>query len=111
MNSSSYSAIGIDNDAHGIFDAPNPTGTPERNLLLAMLERAILDFVGNDQLEIESAEEWLFENEGELLRPFTFRWVCHQLDLDSDQVQSRIKSMPKRGNRKIAPWYFKASNN
>jgi hypothetical protein len=32
--------------------------------------------------------------------------VCEQLDLDAPKIAEKIKSMPRRGNRKIAPWYF-----
>jgi hypothetical protein len=86
------------------------TGTPERRLLLAILERAVLDFVGNDSREIEEAEAWLF---GDLDSPtneqFSFPWVCEQLDLDMYKIASKIRSMPRRGNRKVAPWYFAKS--
>ena len=107
MTYSGYSALAIDHDAHPLFDVPNQTGTPERNLLLAILERAILDFVGNDEVEVESSSEWLFESDEEQMLAFSFRWVCHHLDLDHRSVRDRIRSMPKRGSRKIAPWYFK----
>lgn len=117
-------------DSLEIFGNQNERGTPERNLLMAVLERAILDYVGNDEREIADAEEWLFDdiearnldkisqNEGEthdyqknssespLLSPFTFDWVCQQLDLDSKFVSNTIKAMPKRGNKRVAPWYF-----
>ncbi|MCB0310812.1 MAG: hypothetical protein KDD42_06240, partial [Bdellovibrionales bacterium] len=62
MNSSNNKALTIDRDTGGVYDKPNLTGTPERNLLMAILERAILDFVGNDQKEAEEAEIWLFDD-------------------------------------------------
>lgn len=97
----------IDRDAVNLFDIPNETGTPERRLLLAILERAILDFVGNDNREIQEASEWLFDDYANRERSlFSFGWVCDQLDLDLVKIGAQIKAMPKRGNRKIAPWYI-----
>jgi hypothetical protein len=97
----------LDRDFCQVFGAPNMTGSPERRLLLAILERAILDYVGNDPREIHEAEEWLFHsNETSARGHFSFPWVCEQLDLEPRKIASKIKAMPRRGNRKIAPWYF-----
>lgn len=96
----------IDEEAYTLFDFPQTTGTPERRLLLAILERAILDFVGNDGLEVTAAEEWIFgDDEGDKNAPFSFPWVCQQLDLDSRSTAQYIRQMPRRGNSRIAPWY------
>jgi hypothetical protein len=98
---------GVDREYYQLFGSPNMTGTPERRLLLAILERAILDYVGNDERELEHAQQWLF---GELGRAsgdfFSFQWVCEQLDLDPTSIAQKIKAMPRRGTRKVAPWYF-----
>lgn len=97
----------VDRDYYQVFGLPNMTGTPERRLLLAILERAILDYVGNDPREIQEAEEWLFSNlDGGLRAHFSFPWVCEQLDLDCFKIAEKIRAMPRRGNRKVAPWYF-----
>jgi hypothetical protein len=97
----------IDRDFQQVFGAPNMTGTPERRLLLAILERAILDFVGNDPREVQEAEDWLFNSPDAGIRSqFSFQWLCEQLDLDHAKIAKKIRSMPRRGNRKIAPWYF-----
>lgn len=89
------------------FETPNHTGSPERRLLLAVLERAILDYVGNDRREVEEAEIWLFgDREDSELVTFSFRWVCQQLDLDVKKIAATISAMPKRGSRRVAPWYF-----
>lgn len=105
----------IDNDAFNLFEIPNLTGTPERRLLLAILERAVLDLVGNDEKEASEAEEWLF---GEMLAQraaemiprspseFSFSWVCDQLDLEPNKISDKIRAMPKRGKHRIAPWHL-----
>lgn len=114
MNWNSNSQIPvIDQDAINLFDVPNQTGTPERNLLMAVLERAILDFVGNTERDVQAAEDWIFDdddNDGDattLPCPiFSFRWVCQQLDLDPARVMQTVQAMPKRGSNRTAPWYF-----
>ena len=91
------------------FDAPNATGSPERRLLLAILERAILDFVGNDLREVQGAAEWIFADDSDENDEFTFSWLCTELDLDQSQIAEYIRAMPKRGNHRIAPWYLTKS--
>ncbi len=97
----------VDKEYDDVLGHPNMTGSPERRLLLAILERAILDFVGNDERELEQAEQWLFGCERTNRNEhFSFEWVCEQLDLDPKRISEKIRSMPRRGNRKVAPWYF-----
>lgn len=100
----------VDEDAYTLFESPNHTGSPERRLLLAVLERAILDFVGNDSRELEEANDWIFGDDGALhsgaAPQFSFRWICQELDLDPAKIMETIRAMPKRGSRRIAPWYF-----
>ena len=98
---------GVDSEFEQVIGQPNMTGTPERRLLLAILERAILDFVGNDARELEQAEEWLFSSKKNTkVEHFSFEWVCEQLDLDPKRIADKIRAMPRRGSRKVAPWYF-----
>lgn len=100
----------IDPEANNLIDVPQLTGTPERRLLLAILERAILDYVGNDEQEVAAAESWLFDDLENLAHEpyddFTFPWVCQQLDLDMFEIAATIKRMPRRGKHRVAPWYF-----
>lgn len=97
----------LDTEINSIFDLPNMTGTPERRLLMAIFERALLDYVGNDQKEYEEAKEWLFESlPNDLMTDFSFAWVCQQLDLDIIEIRKRIEQMPRRGTSRIAPWYI-----
>lgn len=108
MNHATSHRINFDVDVLEVFGGNTQRGTPERNLLMAVLERAILDFVGNDQKEASHAEEWLFGNEAQdkLQAPFSFSWICQQLDLDETFISRTVKAMPKRGKRRVAPWYF-----
>lgn len=102
------SLVALQSSSSDTHDSPNPTGSPERMLLLAVLERAILDYVGNDHKEAQASQEWLFGDEGDLdnVEPFTFIWICGQLDLNAKNVADMIRAMPKRGSHRIAPWYF-----
>lgn len=106
----SSSFPGVDRDFYNIVGLPNPTGSPERRLLLAILERAILDFVGNDSREVTEAEAWLFgELDNPSLAQFSFPWICEQLDLNMYHIADKIRAMPRRGTRRVAPWYFSKS--
>ena len=107
MNGSSQPNVSVvDSEMASIFEAPNLTGTPERRLLMAILERALLDYVGNDSREVEEAEEWIFVDRVEPdAAPFSFPWLCSELDLDTDSIRGKIRDMPRRGKSRIAPWY------
>jgi hypothetical protein len=66
---------------------------PERNLLAAVLARAICDAFGTAQCErhvVRSARQWLF---GKLTpkKPFSFAWVCLHLDLDPISLQDCLR--------------------
>lgn len=102
-------------DSATLYEEPNLRGTPERNLILAILERAILDYVGNNEKEAKKAENWIFDSNDDdnknlsdenLTDDFSFEWVCQQLDLEPTRIARIIKEMPKRGNNRVAPWYF-----
>jgi len=67
---------------------------PERNLLAAVLARAICDAFGTAHCErhvVRSARQWLF---GKLTpkRPFSFAWVALHLDLDPISLQQSLRS-------------------
>ena len=66
---------------------------PERNLLAAVLARAICDAFGTAHCErhvVRSARQWLF---GKLTpkRPFSFAWVALHLDLDPVSLQESLR--------------------
>jgi len=67
---------------------------PERNLLAAVLARAICDAFGSAQCDrhvVRSARQWLF---GVLTpsRVFSFAWVVNHLDLDPVALQHTLRS-------------------
>lgn len=67
---------------------------PERNLLAAVLARAICDAFGSAQCDrhvIRSARQWLF---GPLTpkRAFSFAWVAQHLDLEPETLQNTLKT-------------------
>lgn len=95
----------IDFEAYRFIDAPNETGSPERRLLLAVVERAILDYVGNDKREAEMASDWIFDEEDDGETELSFAWIVRELDLNLFRVRSKIRKMPKRGSNRVAPWY------
>lgn len=66
---------------------------PERNLLAAVLARAICDAFGTAHCErhvVRSARQWLF---GKLTpkKPFSFAWVCLYLDLEPIPLQDNLR--------------------
>ncbi|MCC6954023.1 MAG: hypothetical protein IT290_07885 [Deltaproteobacteria bacterium] len=67
---------------------------PERNLLAAVLARAICDAFGSAQCDrhvVRSARQWLF---GALTptRAFSFAWVAQHLDLDPVTLQQSLRT-------------------
>lgn len=67
---------------------------PERNLLAAVLARAICDAFGTAHCErhvVRSARQWLF---GKLTpkKPFSFAWVAIHLDLDPIALQDSLRT-------------------
>ncbi len=90
--------------ALGRFNSDNDEGQesqsavkPERNLLAAVLSRAICDAFGTAHCErhiVRSARQWLFGK----LKPkkaFSFAWVCLHLDLDPIELQQTLRSYEK----------------
>lgn len=67
---------------------------PERNLLAAVLARAICDAFGSAQCDrhvVRSARQWLFG----VLQPtrvFSFAWVAQHLDLEPIALQHTLRS-------------------
>lgn len=85
--------------AVSVIDYEEPTSPvrSERNLLAAVLSRAICDAFGSAKCEahlIRAARVWLF---APLMpsKPFTFAWVARGLDLDARDLQDRLREYSK----------------
>jgi hypothetical protein len=65
---------------------------PEKELLVATLDRAALDYYSVREDVRDAASEWLFSHsdENDL---FSFSWVCDHLDLDVESVRTRVKQL------------------
>jgi hypothetical protein len=90
-NSSALNSFSPDRDDD--VEASSPV-KPERNLLAAVLARAICDAFGTAHCErhvVRSARQWLF---GKLTpkKPFSFAWVALHLDLDPAALQDSLRS-------------------
>ena len=63
---------------------------PEQELLIAILDRAVLDYCAREgDLHIK-AKTWLFE-EGSLDDVFSFNSVCEHLNLNPEAIREKIK--------------------
>ena len=65
----------------------------ERNLLAAVLARAICDAFGTAHCErhvVRSARQWLFGKMTPKV-PFSFAWVAMHLDLDPVELQKTLR--------------------
>ena len=76
----------------GSVTLEGPVRLPEKSLLVAMLQRALLDYVGSQEVDRVDARNWLFappapESE------FSFCWVCQHLDINADQLLRRVGTM------------------
>jgi len=71
---------------------------PERHLLVAILRRALFDYVQGSGEEKVAARDWLFDEDQHTL--FSFRWICTQLEIDAGSILFRLK---RRGGRKVQP--------
>ncbi|RMD84055.1 MAG: hypothetical protein D6808_07640 [Candidatus Dadabacteria bacterium] len=90
MGSSSVASKLNSNDSESAALSPVK---PERNLLAAVLARAICDAFGSaqcDRHEVRTARQWLFGRLTPKL-PFSFAWVSLHLDLDPVSLQETLR--------------------
>lgn len=86
------------------FSAESSNSSPERRLLVAMLRRALFDFVGDNLADRRAAREWIFEG-GRVSEHFSFEWICLHLDIDSGLVKERLSSMKPGSVKASAHWF------
>lgn len=65
---------------------------PERELLIAVLDRAVVDYHGAKGEMRLSAAEWIFGNP-ESSETFSFCWVCEYLDLRPKCIRQEIERL------------------
>lgn len=73
------------------FRNPKPL-VPERELLIATLDRAVLDYYSNNQELKDLAAEWLFDDT-ESSHIFSFNWICDHLGIEPWSVRRRIRHL------------------
>lgn len=89
----------------GIFSLNNRTTeslvsdvVPERELLLAVLDRCVLDYHGSNSKLKAAAKEWLFEEEPQdKNKEFSFPWICEFLGLEKERLRECIKALDLSG--------------
>jgi hypothetical protein len=65
--------------------------SPERNLISAVVERAILDS-GSKEVRISAeARIWLFESRQ--IHAFSFRWCCTEMGWDFREIRRGIRNL------------------
>jgi hypothetical protein len=68
--------------------------TPERELLIAVLDRAVLDFCGREGELHLRAKEWIFgEDEIDSDHSFSFNVICEHLGLNPSALRERILTL------------------
>ncbi len=72
---------------------------PEKKLLVAVLQRAITDFVSGDGDLKETARLWISGEETDT--PLTFSFICEALDLDAITLQRAIISQGDCENSRL----------
>ncbi len=68
---------------------------PETGLMVAVVERALKDLAGDIEYDVINkrrvageARAWFFSHDQ---GPFSFEWMCEQLDWDPDLIRSVIE--------------------
>lgn len=82
-------SISVDEEYENAFK-----DSPERRLLAAVLNRAITDFLcDSDPKSQEEAKEWIFTPLSDAPEPFSFQFVCMELDLDPEESQTALTKL------------------
>lgn len=92
----------------GGWGPATPEALPEQRLLVAIVRRAVWDFVlyrdtdpdtDEDRYELAvDAAAWLFwdgEESTDEEGRYTFRFICAELDLDAEKIRDRVLEMTR----------------
>jgi hypothetical protein len=78
---------------------------PELSLCYAILERAVIDAIGNhktiEECLTNEARRWINEPIYDYKRDWSFAWICDQLFLDAETVQANIMEFVKTQHQKV----------
>ncbi len=81
----------IDEDFDAAIGLEPGVGSPEHQLLVAILDRASRDYLGGQPREKTDASKWLFETaKRRTLAPFSFEWTCEHVAISPDQLRARL---------------------
>lgn len=78
---------------------------PEHNLLIALLNRALLDYLGSGKEEHDLAAGWLYAEE-DAEEAFSYRWVCAHLGIEPDFLLGGVEMMREESNGRVKRWYL-----
>lgn len=88
---------------HGFFTDAQ-ISTPEQRLMGAVIERAILDVIGEavayplcDKALIKNAHRWIFNRK--VRSKLSFDCCCEAINLNPDEIRSRILDLCQQGAR------------
>ena len=80
--------------------------TPQKRLLVAILQRAIRDFIGIDawgegERIQEESESWLFDSDTDENEMFSFLYICQQLDFAPDRLRHEVRNLTQEVRFKL----------
>lgn len=100
---SSEASFWVDDEYELLTEVREWMDVPEKRLLYAIVERAVRDCLGSRDEDSQEATEWLFcdGNTRETI-PFSFPWICENLELDQSEFRSRVLRTADRLNYDLA---------
>jgi len=85
------------------------TTLAEKKLLIAVLKRAVLDYLGGSRSESVDARSWIFSGGRNGRVPeFSFAWVCEQLCFDLERTRDQIKELEEYSDNSKALSRFRS---
>lgn len=67
---------------------PSRPKSPERNLMVAIIERAVIDLRGHQEYYALAARRWF---ESSSLTEFSYQWICQALELDAEALYAVVR--------------------
>lgn len=75
----------------GLEETDHYKDTPERRLLVAVMHKAVTDFLCDRDIKAQQdAEEWFLAEFIDTPQPFSFQYICLELNLDYDHARKHI---------------------